>query len=149
MFINKGNSPLMRFIAFFLGDKFLTDFWTTWRLPFQEHVRIGYPSGRTDLDGKATAYDIADTIIVDHELVHATQFRPWYGPWWVILFVSLFPLPVLFSGRWFVERRAYLKHIKTGYYSVDAVVDALWHRYGWCWPKPLMRRWFAKQLESK
>lgn len=138
--VPKALSPLMRALALVLGRGFLTDFWTTWRAPFQRSVRIGYPDTVTHPE------EYAGVIV--HELVHAAQFRPWWGPLWVALLAALLPLPVLFSGRWFVERHAYLLDIRDGRHSVDGAVYLLWHRYGWAWPPGLMRRWFERQLRG-
>jgi hypothetical protein len=30
--------------------------------------------------------------------------------------------------------------------DLERVVDTLWRVYGWCWPTPLMRRWFLRRL---
>ena len=119
----------------------LDKFWVTYRLPFQRQVTITYPPS-------LMYWIAADSPMRMHEMVHARQFATWWGPWVIPLLVSLFPLPVLFSGRWWVERRAYLKDIRTGRMTVRQAADALWDGY-WCpWPRRLMRQWFHKQLEK-
>jgi hypothetical protein len=109
----------------------------TYRLPFQSYVRVTHP----DLIAPMSRPDI-----VEHEMYHVTQFESWWGPWLIPLAASLFPLPVLLSGRWFIERWAYLGDIKAGRLTVEAAAETLWGLYGWCWPKPLMRRWFRGEL---
>ena len=133
--IRKDKSPLMRFIGFFIPG-FVINFFTTYRLPFGKPT-IAYP---TFIDFEKHKY------ILEHELMHVEQFRPWYGPLLVGLAVSLFPLPVFFSGRWFVERQPYLNDILKGQLTVDEAVDVLWSYYGWGWPKKLMRKWFNKRV---
>lgn len=115
---------------------------TTYRLPFMKRAQVCVPTIFRELTPAAQASTL------DHELVHVQQFQPWYGPWWVILFNFLLPLPILFSGRWFIERRAFLLGIRQEIFEVEQVVDALWTQYGWCWPKPLMRAWFIKHLKE-
>ncbi len=136
LLVSKRNSPVMQFLALFLGRQFMLGFWTTLRLPFQRRCRIYYPEGVT--------IPRWHWQVIDHELVHVEQFKPWWGPWAMILGAVLLPLPVLFSGRWFIERRAYLRDIKDGRRTVNGVVELLWSGYGWAWPKPLMRRWFQR-----
>lgn len=111
--------------------------WTTYRLPFRK-ARICYP----DFVVRPMAY----TQILGHELYHVRQLRPWWGPLWIGLLVSIFPLPVLFSGRWFVERGAYLHDIRTGGISPERAAAILWHGYAWPWPPKWMLRWFRREL---
>ena len=138
----KDKLPLMKCLAFFLGKRFMTDFFTTYRIPFCSPViacPVGVNTARVHLDYAQT---------MRHEMYHVRQFAPWYGPIWMLLLVALVPLPILWSGRWLVEREAYLSDIRHGA-DLEAVVQVLWHDYGWCWPTPLMRRWFYKQLRSR
>lgn len=109
----------------------------TYRLPFMQAARITYPDG--------TPHPTLQPWI-RHEMHHVRQLAPWYGPWWVIPCVLFFPLPVLFSGRWWVERGPYLDNIKQRLDTVESVVEDLWHDYGYCWPKPMMRKWFKARL---
>lgn len=137
--IAKHRSPLMRLIAVFVPN--WMDFWTTWRLPFQRQVRIGYPPG---------TWQPANRLeILSHELVHVAQFEPWWGPWVVIPLALLFPLPVLFSGRWFIERRAYLKDIQSGRHTPESAANTLWRLYGAPWPRAWMVRWFKEHRAEK
>ena len=137
VFVAKAQSPLMRLISVFLGDSFRARFWTTWRLPMQRYVRIGYPT--------TVQHPEMRSEMCRHELVHARDFARWWGPWWMLACL-VFPVPVLFSGRWFLERHAYLGDIKAGTRTIDDVVYGLWRGYGWPWPKFLMRRWFEREL---
>jgi len=62
----------------------------------------------------------------------------------------LVPLPVLLSGRWYVEREAYLDEIRRGRKTIDRAVEQLWgFGYLYPWLPFLMRRWFTKQLELR
>lgn len=138
--ICKSESKLMRFTDKFLslfGTKdFMSKFWTTYRLPFGKAV-ITYPVNETNpLECKS---------ILEHELIHVKQMETWRGLLLTALFVSLFPLPIFFSGRWFIERNAYLYNIIHHNYEIEWVVNTLWNGYGWCWPRPLMKKWFIKQ----
>src|SRR5690606_9052076 len=102
-------------------------------------VRITYPD-------KISAP--AESPTLPHELVHARQFATWWGPWLLPLLAALLPLPTLLSGRWFIERHAYLQDIRAGRRTVEAAVQTLWRDYGWCWPRSLMRRWFERELRA-
>ncbi len=136
----KSQDKLMRFCAWFLGQNFMTQFWTTYRLPFGRAI-ITHPD---HVDPQLPAHQGT----VQHELVHVAQFSPWWGPWWVISCVVFFPLPVLFSGRWWIERRPYLIDIVEGRRTINQAVDVLWKGYGYCWPRRFMRAWFSKNLKK-
>lgn len=133
--IRKDSSLLMRAIGWVLPSFSL--FWTTYRLPFCI-ARICYPKFVND------PREHKDTIA--HEMVHVRQFQGALGPLKMLLLATVFPLPVLFSGRWLIEREAYLNDIRAGRHTIDAAVDVLWRAYGYPWPKSLMRSWFKKKL---
>ena len=137
-FIRKDHSFWMRLIGVF-SPGFLSDWWTTWRWPFGQPT-IYYPTR------VANPARFPDTL--EHEGVHVKQQEPWFGPWITILFVLRFPLPIFFSGRWFIERGPYLLDIRRGRRTIGQVIDAMWNDYLWPWPKPLMRRWFIKELSK-
>lgn len=132
--VSKDSSVLMRLIALFV-PRFMS-FWTTWRMPWQSRARIGYPPGTHKPESR--------TDILSHELVHVAQFEPWWGPFVIFALVTVFPLPMYFSGRWFVERRAYLKDIQLGRHSPESAAWILWARYGKPWPRLWMVRWFRE-----
>lgn len=111
-------------------------FYLTYRLPGMSLARITVPRNRVDWD------------IIAHELHHVKQFSTWWGPWLIPLAAVLFPLPILFSGRWWIERQAYLADIKAGRDTAEGAVTTLWRFYGWPYPKCLMRRWFTAQLNK-
>lgn len=117
----------------------MINFWTTYRLPFKKPV-ITYPN------------DINNPMlyphILEHEIIHVEDMRSPWGLFKSFCLVWLLPLPIFFSGRWFIERKAYLHNIKNHNYEIEWVVDTLWNSYGWCWPKFLMRRWFNKKLRG-
>jgi len=83
---------------------------------------------------------------LEHEMIHVEDMRSWWGLLKSALLVSLLPLPILFSGRWYVERYAYLHNIINHGYNIDRCVNLLWSGYGWAWPKPLMKKWFYKKV---
>jgi len=114
--------------------------WMTYRLPFQKAVRVTYPV--KVVDPYAKKYD----RIRSHEFIHAQMCAKWWGPWVTPILASIFPLPIIFSGRWYLERRAYLADIRSAHHTVDSAVNILWRHYWWPWPKPLMRRWFIREL---
>lgn len=117
--------------------------WFTYRLPFQAPT-ITVPQFESWLwNGDIS---LVGMDVLQHELVHARAIRPWYGPALFALLATVLPLPTLFSGRWFIERHAYLADIKARRCTVDEAVTVLWDNYGMAWPKPMMRRWFDKQL---
>ncbi len=136
--IPKSKSLSMRLVGFF--SKRFMDFWTTYRLPFQKQVKITYPDRVTN--------PASHTNTLEHELIHKIWFAKWHGPLMIIPLVSLFPLPILFSGRWIVERYAYLYDILYHGYSIEYVIHILWNSYGWCWPKSLMRKWFEQKVKE-
>ena len=82
-------------------------------------------------------------VVIEHELVHVKQWER-LGSLGFLLLYFILPLPLLFSGRWFLEREAYLKDIEAGELSANHVTYLLWSEYFFSWPKPLMRRWFKK-----
>jgi hypothetical protein len=114
--------------------------WMTYRLPFQGAVQITYP----DAVEKPMA-----SRLVSHELIHARWLAKWWGPVAGLLLAALVPLPIFFSGRWFIERHAHLHDIEAGYCTVEKAADRLWNKYLWAWPRPLMRRWFEKKTRAK
>lgn len=135
--IPKSKSPLMWLFSLVLGKSFMTDFWTTYRLPFCR-AKITYP----DSVKNPEEYH----WVIDHEMFHVKQLAPWYGPIWMLLLATLFPLPMFYSGRWFIERHAYLHDIKRGQIGIVAAVDTLWNGYGRCWPRESMRKWFQARM---
>lgn len=112
------------------------EFWFTRRFPFCQAV-ITHPDFVTNPK---------DHPVLQHELHHVEQFSKWWAPFVLPLLATCLPSPVFFSGRWYVERWAYLADIRAGRLTIDGAVQALWSGYGWCWPKPLMRKWFKSKL---
>jgi hypothetical protein len=117
----------------------LERFWTLVRLPFGRPVIWVPPSGVSvttrQLDG-----------VTLHELHHVRQVATWWGLVLVTMLNFALPLPVLLSGRWFVERRAYLGDIRRGGITAEDVAELLWSGYLWPWPRSWMRRWFEAEL---
>lgn len=119
-----------------------------WRAWFLRHAwttigRTIYAPVWVDVAGPIGAY----REIIEHELVHVAQWRRW----WILFPLSylLLPLPIGMAWcRWRWEREAYLVQIRAGA-TVDAVVDTLWRRYGWPWPRAWMRRWFWRALAQR
>jgi hypothetical protein len=129
-------SKVRKLLRFAVAD----DFWMTYRLPFQKDVRVTYPDKELSP---------ATSDVLKHELFHVVQFSTWYGPIVILLLVSILPLPIIFSGRWFVERHAYLADIKAMRRTTKDAVNFLWYSYGWCWPKSLMRKWFDSKIKGR
>lgn len=158
-FVSKDDSWLMRACGALLGalvavlrmnsalgqqarDGFIERFWTTLRLPFCA-PRVYVPTYAW-----STITSSRHSDIIRHELVHVRDFAPWYGPFLMAL-LFVFPLPVLFSGRWFIERHAYLGDILAGEVTAAEAAEMLWEYYLWPWPRPWMQRWFEKQMELR
>ncbi len=131
---HKSESRLMCLLGFFLGARFMSHSWTT-------------ISGRTIWAPDRTRLDMLSVyaVIVRHELVHVKQARRLPLLWQ--LSYALLPVPFLFAWfRWRWEREAYLVNLRAHTTTIETVVNTLWSVYGWCWPKPLMRRWFWRQM---
>lgn len=130
---SKSTSRLMCLLGAFLGPYFMRGSWTT-------------ISGRTIWAPVTAALDklgVYETII-RHELVHIQQARRLPVLWQ--LSYLLLPLPIgLAWWRWRWEREAYLVDIRAGR-EIEEVVDTLWRRYGWPWPRAWMRRWFWRRV---
>lgn len=141
--ILKKKSRFMRFSAFFLGKGFMENFWTTYRLPFKGPV-ITYPDSN-DISKFENIPDWAVPVL-EHEMIHVEDLRSTWGLVKSALLVSVLPLPVLFSGRWFLERHAYLHGMVKYGDDVDERVEALWNGYFYPWPKSLMKKWFLKKI---
>jgi len=138
--IDKKDLTLMRVLGTLLKPftpNFMDSFFTTYRLPFQKKGIIAYPVGCNPM---------LYSGVLEHELMHVEQQKTAWGLFKSALLVSIFPLPVVFSGRWFIERGPYLNDIKKKRRTVERAVNVLWGSYGWCWPKPLMRRYFKKHM---
>jgi hypothetical protein len=79
--------------------------------------------------------------IVRHELVHVRQWEK-YGLLGFLLLYFLFPLPILCSGRWWLEREAYMEQIKEDPFLDTAwIANALWRDYLMAYPKGAMHKW--------
>ena len=133
--IPKSESWLMRAIALFING--FEYFWTTYRLPLCNAV-IAHPDRVTQ--------PWAHKGAIEHEMFHVAQFAPWYGPFQMLLLATVFPLPVYWSGRWFIEREPYLNDIMKCRLSIDQAVDILWESYWKPWPKERMRKWFSDRI---
>jgi hypothetical protein len=139
IFKAKNDSALLRLAGILIrpiNPRWARDYWIT------IGNTIYYPPSVTD--PMAPQY----ATIRAHELEHVWQFRR-YGFLIMLLGYFLLPLPVLFSGRWLIERRAFLKDIRAKARSVDGAVDTLWYDYAAPWPRGLMRRWFNHQLNKE
>lgn len=137
---NKRDLWWARVVSWVWSD-FSWDWWTTVRFPFRRGV-IGYPMGVMD------PMDEQYAQVRAHELVHVEQQRG-IGLLWSVLLYFFVPLPICFSGRWFIERPAYLADILAEGKTVDAAVQTLWRFYVCPWPRFLMRRWFEKQIARR
>jgi hypothetical protein len=131
--VAKQGSRRMRVLAALLwpiNRAFMGRYWTT--------------LGRTVYYPTSVSDPFAHADILEHELVHVRQWQR-FGLW---MWLSYLLLPLPFGLAWFRfrwEREAYLVEISRAEdreREIDRVVDALWHGYGWPWPRSLMRRWF-------
>jgi hypothetical protein len=80
--------------------------------------------------------------VVAHEFVHLTQ---WFrlGAIRFLLLYFVFPLPVFFSGRWWLERDAFLVQIRHFGMTIGEATTAVSGKaYTWCWPKRWILEWF-------
>lgn len=122
------------------GDRFMKYFWTTWkRLPWSKHVHICHGTSEMDPMGWELAW------LRTHELFHVRSMKTLWG--WIktaFLYV-LVPLPVFYSGRWYIEREAYLNDINSGILTIDQAIEQLWADYFMPWPKKKMKAWFEEQ----
>jgi hypothetical protein len=134
--VRKDKDGLMRTIGFF-SKNFMSNYWTTYRLPFCQPV-ISYPTTVENPEKYS--------VFLVHENAHVEQFRPWYGPFIVLFLYVLLPLPVMFSGRWFVERGPYLLDIKAGFRTPESAAATLWAGYFYPWPRSWMAKWFHDHL---
>ena len=132
---HKRTSWLMRTLGVVLGLVGIDfrRFWTT------IGPSVIYAPDHVNLDDLAPHH----TVIL-HELVHIGQARRLPVLWQL----SYILLPVPFGLAWFRwrwEREAYLIDIRKGRRSIEDVVTVLWSKYGWCWPRSWMRRWFLSR----
>jgi hypothetical protein len=130
-YVCKDESWIMKLLSFF--DPSFKIMWTTFR-----HT-IYYPVGTEHyMDDKWKQ-------IRSHEGMHVAQFDR-YGVILMAIFYLIFPLPCIFTGRWFIERHPYLEDIKAKSITIDQAVFNLSSFYFWPWPQSLMKRWFQKHL---
>jgi len=138
-FVKAGDDGLRRFLKPIVS----ANRWMVYRWPWERKVRITHPN-------KVNPESLDRFKVRRHEFHHVQDFTPWWGPWLCIALAVLFPFPLLFSGRWFLERRPYRDEIDLGWNTVDKVVDTLGgFKYGWAWPKAWMRRWLESHEKDK
>lgn len=118
-------------------------FFMVYRLPFSRTTKLTYPDHKFNPDNPDDRARCKK--LLKHEKYHIDFNETWWGPWMVLLWM-IFPFPVLFSGRWFLERGAFLVDIRNQRVTVEEAVECLWVDYKWAWPKPLMRRWFQNEI---
>ena len=143
-YIYKRDSGLMSLIASlpFIPKTFMERFWTT----------IGQTIYVPDsVDMSDPGWKVKHRVTIAHENVHRIQFLK-YGYVLMFLIYVLFPLPVYFSGRYFIERPAYLvslsfypKHMHDA--VIEKIVETLWENYFFAWPKSWMRKWFKEKAK--
>ena len=133
--LNKGSSRLWRLLGWFSDDQ-MHMWWTVYRLPFGRAVMAHPPGADIRQEWK----------LANHELYHVEWMLNWWGPWVLLPLYFLVPLPVWFSGRWFIERGAYLRDLETDRLTIDQCIDFLWRRYAMAWPKGKMRAWLEREV---
>lgn len=79
-----------------------------------------------------------DWLTLDHEMVHAKQYRLLGVAGFLIMY---FLIP---TGRWRLEREAYLENIKYSSPGPEEVVNILRKKYFIFVPKKWMLDWFEK-----
>lgn len=137
---NKKDSWGWRFVGMFMWS--IMGRWTTWRWPWQSHITI-WTAKEVGRVNKFHQH------IISHELFHCRDIQgSWLNPVRMGLLNFFIPLPVVFSGRWFIEREAYLEDIRDGRLTIDKAASILWWKYFLAWPPPLSRRWFRKNLHE-
>ncbi len=124
------------------GDLFMTKYVTIYRLPFQKVPWAAYPD----------SWDVVDPRhrdLWDHEGIHAKDMSTAWGLFKMFWLVWLLPLPVVLSGRWYIERWALLQDIERGPLTLEQAADRLWRDYFFAWPKSWAIRWWKGQLEKR
>lgn len=148
--IRKDLSWTMQIVGLFFGflhlfsknvtsrERFIQRYWTTFRLPFQKPT-IAY-----------AADDLAMVPHLEwlrqHELHHANDMRSTWGLFKMFWLVWLLPLPAYYSGRWFIERHAYLIDIRAGVKTPESSAEQLWNDYFYAWPKDKAIKWFNENV---
>lgn len=85
--------------------------------------------------------------IVRHEMVHVRQWKryPVVGQ---LAYLLVLPVGLAYF-RWVFEREAYLVQIRAKTMTAEQVVKTLGSlSYFWSWPRPWMRKWFAKAVQK-
>lgn len=142
LLVRKDQSLFMRLLSIFVPG-FMDRIWTTWRWPLQKQVKIYYP-----VDVKNPLMPAYEGIL-NHEEVHCRDFQKLGAPIWIAFLYLVFPLPIFCSGRWWVERRAFLTDIRNNRNVLDEAVKQLWRFYLCPWPRSSMKKWFEKELERE
>lgn len=96
----------------------------------------------------SSVYTPAERVaILKHERVHLRQARRYTWPLFAFLYLFIaFPIGLSYF-RYRFEREAYLEDIRTGWNTVENVVQTLGGPlYLWCWPKSWVRKWFEENL---
>jgi len=121
------------------------------RFPGRSRPVIWVPDARLNQDGFVSKY----SGTLKHELVHCHQQSSWWGVTMTSLLVTVLPLPVFYSGRWWVERYAFLKDIerdkasgKYGKYTPEIAAQILHESYGRPWPVKKMIKWFETEINK-
>jgi hypothetical protein len=140
------NSRTRRICERFLGANYIDNVVMVYRWPGQSWVRVSVPQ-HWETEQQSVGQVLGPDLYA-HEAVHIRQFSTRWGPWVVPLLATILPLPVFFSGRWFIERRAFLVDILNGVLTVPQAVAILHSRYGMPWPRSMMRRWFLRELKK-
>ncbi|MCK5616075.1 hypothetical protein KAR91_80170 [Candidatus Pacearchaeota archaeon] len=84
---------------------------------------------------------------VKHEYKHYLQWDK-FGVFFPILYLFI-PFPIFFAYfRWLFERSAYLIDILEFNIDVERVVNVLWRKYLFVWPKCWMRKWFMNHVNA-
>lgn len=149
----KSDLPLMRLVAKFLsifpkidgrtrGEIFMTEYATTYRKPWDKLPIFAVPD----------EWDLSDKRregLWEHERVHADDMRTLWQLTKMFCLLLFFPMPIIFSGRWYIERYAKLVNMRRGELTPEKAADDLWGFYLWAWPRKMAIKWWKEQLEKE
>jgi len=124
------------------GERFMNRFVTTYRLPFDPVPTIAIPANFNITHPKWW-------WLFEHEMVHANDMRGPFQLFRMAFLVAIIPLPIILSGRWYIERDAFWNDIKWGIKSPERVAQMLWDDYFWAWPKKWVIQYYRQRLRNE
>lgn len=136
-------SRLVRFARFFGLNRFVDHRWIT------ICNTIYYPDQSPNFNDEHSMIKWLSLHLpyIAHEFVHVKQFER-LGLLRFALFYFVFPFPVLFSGKWFLEREAFLRDIYYFGATEKEISEILWKDYFYPWPKGWMKKWLIENAHT-